>query len=491
MHNVTTLPNRRSLLPRIRYRRTLLASALLVQMLVLTLGWAITFRYVRGRLAEAVREYIVQENTDLVEGLAAKLPRDGSDPNMIDERDLERWQSEIENATNLPGGAFACILDAEGNIRCHPDLRREPGLLNVNLADKVIGGGTLGDRRVRLAEAQDETISGRIEFIADGTHYVATKKIPGTEYRLIVHQPEKELFDAGNDITSTVFAGGLLAAALVTLVSGGCLIVIIRSYDSVIEEANRRLKGDLQIARDIQQATFPNTVPTLAGFDLAAWSTPAEETGGDTFDLIPLGADGSTRTSSPDECVLLLADAAGHGIGPALAVAELRSILRTAVRMGAGLRTTVRHLNEQLHADLPSGRFVTAWIGRLNISDATLDTYSGAQGPVLVFRAATTSVEQRMPDDVPFGIMDEFGNATVEPLQLNDGDVVLAVSDGIFEAAGQTGEMFGIERTEAALREQAAASAEAIAEAIRSAVHAFAPGAPDDDRTVVVLKKLG
>src|SRR5262249_21325801 len=94
-----------------------------------------------------------------------------------------------------------------------------------------------------------------------------------------------------------------------------------------------KLEGDLQVARRIQQDTLPEQIPSLAGFDIDAWNEPADETGGDTYDVIGYrrGETGLALTSAGAErAVLLLADASGHGIGPALSVTQVRAMLRMA-----------------------------------------------------------------------------------------------------------------------------------------------------------------
>ena len=99
-----------------------------------------------------------------------------------------------------------------------------------------------------------------------------------------------------------------------------------------------KLQRDLQLARQIQQSTVPTLLPRLAGFGLAAWSEPAEETGGDAFDVIGFRTGHATAgDDEADRALLLLADATGHGIGPALAVTQLRAMLRMAARLGADL----------------------------------------------------------------------------------------------------------------------------------------------------------
>ncbi len=261
-----------------------------------------------------------------------------------------------------------------------------------------------------------------------------------------------------------------------------------------------RLERDLQIARQIQQSTLPRTLPVLEGFDLAAWNEPADETGGDTFDVIGLAADGTDATASARanadrapravRAVLLLADATGHGIGPALAATQIRAMLRMAVRLGADLGEVARHLNEQLVADLPDSRFITAWLGEIDASAGTVASFSAGQGPILVYRAATRSIERRPADAPPFGVVDDLAVRPAPPVALNRGDLFIVLSDGFFEARNARGEQFGPARVERIIAQAAGATAKEIIAAVRAAVDDFTSQArADDDRTILVIRR--
>ena len=163
-----------------------------------------------------------------------------------------------------------------------------------------------------------------------------------------------------------------------------------------------KLEGDLQVARRIQQDTLPERIPIVAGFDIDGWSEPADETGGDTFDVIgyrrvpgergPRLATAEAEGAEAERAVLLLADATGHGIGPALSVTQVRAMLRMAIRTGEDFPAIIRHLNAQLCADLTEGRFVSAWLGLLDADEQTLTGFSCGQGPLLYYRAAAGSL---------------------------------------------------------------------------------------------------
>jgi serine phosphatase RsbU (regulator of sigma subunit) len=256
-----------------------------------------------------------------------------------------------------------------------------------------------------------------------------------------------------------------------------------------------KLERDLQVARRIQQDTFPTELPALAGFEIGAWNEPAEQTGGDSYDVIgyrrPAGAERPrVSAAGADRAVLLVADAAGHGIGPALSVTQVRGMLRMAVRTGEDLPAIIGHLNAQLCADLSDGRFVTAWFGELDARAGTLRTFSCGLGPILLYRARDASCDVLETDAVPLGVDEDLEVLMREAIPMGPGDVLVVSSDGIVEAADPTGARFGTRRLIDIVREHHRASASALLETLRSELAAFTgPVPPDDDRTVLVVKR--
>ena len=114
--------------------------------------------------------------------------------------------------------------------------------------------------------------------------------------------------------------------------------IIDDTYWRKARESLLKFECDLQVARRIQQSAYSQRLPAISGFEVDAWSEPAEETGGDTYDVIGLERDPDSgmihlSTDDVERAVLLLADATGHGIGPALSVTQVRAMLRMAVRL--------------------------------------------------------------------------------------------------------------------------------------------------------------
>ena len=135
--------------------------------------------------------------------------------------------------------------------------------------------------------------------------------------------------------------------------------------------ASEKLDQEITVARDVQMGTLPKRMPAVAGYDIAGTFTPTDQTGGDLYDFVPV---------SESQLFVLMGDATGHGIGPALSATQVRAMLRVALRLGAGLDDAFRHINDQLVEDLPDDRFVTAFFGLLDASQHQVKFHSGGPG---------------------------------------------------------------------------------------------------------------
>ena len=245
--------------------------------------------------------------------------------------------------------------------------------------------------------------------------------------------------------------------------------------------ASELLRQEVEIAGAVQRSTLPASMPQLPGYAMHGVFLPASTTGGDTFDLAIV----------EQGLLVVLADATGHGIGPALSVVQMHAMLRMAFRLGAGLEQAFRHVNERLAETLPDGRFVTAFIGLLEASQHRLRFLCGGQGPILHFRAAEAACTAHRATSFPIGAMAiQTLKPTVE-LALSPGDWIVLLSDGIYEFEDVDGAQFGRARVEALVRSHHADGPEALAARLLAAVRVHARGAAqDDDITIVLIKRL-
>jgi sigma-B regulation protein RsbU (phosphoserine phosphatase) len=243
----------------------------------------------------------------------------------------------------------------------------------------------------------------------------------------------------------------------------------------------KQMEGALAIARDIQQGLLPRAAPRVAGYDLAGWSRPADQTGGDYYDFIPL-ADG--------RLAVVVADASGHGIGAALMISETRAYLR-AFSGQTDLPTEVLdRANHWLCADQLEGRFVTAFFGILDPTGHRLDYASAGHGPLFWYDAGRKEVTVTPATGLMLAVLDPLPIRPVAPVAFAPGDLGVFLSDGLLEAPDPAGEQFGKERLIRVLTANAERPAAGLIEALRAAVDEFTAGGPQlDDFTVVVVKR--
>jgi phosphoserine phosphatase len=244
----------------------------------------------------------------------------------------------------------------------------------------------------------------------------------------------------------------------------------------------QRIQRDLHIAREIQQALLPRKNPDLPGYDVAGWNCPADETGGDCFDFIRLA----------DNCLaLMVADATGHGIGPALIVSECRALLRALATVTDDVPKIMSRVNRLISDDLPEGRFVTTFFGLLDSSRHQIHYVSAGHGPLLLIRATTGQVVELAATAIPLGILDEITIAPAAPLEMRPGDIFVVTTDGFFEWPNAAGELYGIERVAQVICRNGQRPMSEVIQALRTDVTAFAAGIPHpDDLTIIAVKRL-
>ncbi|MEX2214054.1 MAG: GAF domain-containing SpoIIE family protein phosphatase [Phycisphaeraceae bacterium] len=247
-----------------------------------------------------------------------------------------------------------------------------------------------------------------------------------------------------------------------------------------------KLERELDVARRIQMGVLPQTLPTCPGYDLASFSEPAEKTGGDIFDVVPL----PPAYNLPSGLMMLLADATGHGVGPALSVTQVRAMLRIGVRLGAKLENLFQHINGQLSQDLSSDRFVTAFLGVLDPLKHEVAYVSGGQAPLLHYRAAESQCDWLDATTLPMGVMEDPPMDSVQPISMAPGDMLVLLTDGIYEYQNPAGTQFGKDRVGEAVCRHCGKSPQHVMNALLADLHDFAAGAEQmDDITGLIIKR--
>lgn len=304
----------------------------------------------------------------------------------------------------------------------------------------------------------------------------------------------------GTDVPFLIVSGSIGEEAAVAAMKAGAqdylmkgnLTRLVAAVDRELKEAaGRRARRaaeralvaqeeEFRIARQIQQQLFPAAPPALAGFDIAGASRPAAATGGDYFDFI---------TTPQGRLLAVVGDVTGHGIGPALLMADVRAYLRALASSGHAFEDTLTQARRLLIEDLGAEHFITLLF-------AELDPVAGrwkcinAGHPTGFVLARDGQIKASMASTTPaLGMDRQEQHLTPQEIPLSPGDLVLLLTDGILEARSAEGEEFGEERALALVRQQQAKPAGEIIQSLLDAAQQFgSPELVQDDMTVVVIK---
>lgn len=242
--------------------------------------------------------------------------------------------------------------------------------------------------------------------------------------------------------------------------------------------AHEKVVQELAMAAEIQASFLPESLPALAGWQLAATLRPARQTSGDYYDVIELPG---------GRLGLVIADVADKGTGAALYMALSRTLLRTyALEYPERPEKALYAANKRLLLDSRSSMFVTVFYGILDPADGTLRYVNAGHNPPLLLHGPGAPLMLRNTG-IPLGVMHGAAWAT-EAVTLAPGGRLVLYTDGVSEAQDAQGEPFDMARLVDAARE--GDGAQAAQAAILSAVARFVGDAPQhDDITLLVVTR--
>ena len=245
----------------------------------------------------------------------------------------------------------------------------------------------------------------------------------------------------------------------------------------------KQYEKELAVAASIQQGLFPSSLPALAGFDVAAMNRPAQQVGGDYYDVLTLTDGGG------DACLFCVADVSGKGLAASLLMSTIQATLRALLGREASLAELACRANELLFATTPGSKYATAALVLAYPQTGECRYVSGGHTETLLLRA-NGEREWLGATGVPLGL---FPGMTWEEvsLSLRPGDVLALYSDGVSEAQTVAYDEFGPERLAAIVERERHQPASVITEAIVQAIDTFVEGAPQfDDITLMVIKRI-
>jgi len=244
------------------------------------------------------------------------------------------------------------------------------------------------------------------------------------------------------------------------------------------------IKREMELGRQIQSDFLPSFLPALPGWQIDTRFYPAHEVAGDFYDAFSLPG-GLLGT--------IIADVSGKGVGAAIFMALVRSLLRAyadqnhaspkQVLDAVGRTNTyiIRHHQHQAYM------FATLFFGVLDSGSGTLNYVNAGHLPPILIRASG-GTEMLNPTGPLVGVTDELPYL-VKTVSLKPGDTLLAYTDGITEAVSPTQELFGIERLQAIVSEPSPTAAGVLQHVMEAVQAHIGDGQFSDDLTMFALHR--
>jgi serine phosphatase RsbU (regulator of sigma subunit) len=205
-----------------------------------------------------------------------------------------------------------------------------------------------------------------------------------------------------------------------------------------IQTEKARLESEMTAAREVQRVMVPEKLPTIPGYAIESIYSPAAEVGGDFYQLIPLKSGSS---------LAVIGDVSGKGLSAAMIVSMIVGLLGAVSALTEEPGEILAELNRRLHGRMHGG-FATCLVVRLDPAGRLIFAIAGHLAPYLNGR------EIAFPGSLPIGLIEteSFGQTSID---LQDGDLVVLLTDGIPEAQNGQGHLFGFPRVESMLQEGA------------------------------------
>ncbi len=246
-----------------------------------------------------------------------------------------------------------------------------------------------------------------------------------------------------------------------------------------------RLRNSLALAQEVQQNLLPSGNPEISGFDITGHATYCDETGGDYFDFLTIAGQPDTTAA------IAVGDVVGHGVAAAMLMATARGILRSRCRTPGTLADLLTHLNSLLVEDTGGDRFMTMLLMTVDANRKEMRWATAGHDTPILYDPATDHFSEFDGSGMSLGLVK--GVAYEEHLfnDVQPGQVIMALTDGLWEAFNRDGEMFGKGRVRNLIRRFANLSAAEISARINAELSRFlGVKSPDDDLTFVIVKVL-
>ena len=258
--------------------------------------------------------------------------------------------------------------------------------------------------------------------------------------------------------------------------------VELSEKNEALEDAQREIRNDLEMAHSVQAALVPADLPEDPRAGVAAFMTPALDVGGDFYDAF---------ITDHGHLAFAIADVSGKGVASALMMAVGRALLRSAANQHPDPSLAVAETNDQLCTMNPKELFITAFFGVIDLELGTLTYVNAGHDPPYLMRPDDEPEMIPMTGGIALGVLPEL-NYTETTIPLDEGSSMFLYTDGITEAEDVGGQQFGRERLEAKLSSLNGEGPQELMDSVLTDLRAFSGDAKQfDDITCMALQFVG
>ncbi|MDY0220458.1 MAG: SpoIIE family protein phosphatase [Desulfobacterium sp.] len=293
----------------------------------------------------------------------------------------------------------------------------------------------------------------------------------------------KLMFDTQTDILKAVSNGDLSQFVPVATndefgaIAGYTNRMILSLRDRI------RMLTTLRLATEVQKNMLPKAPPLCPGVDIAGGIVYCQEVGGDSFDYLPLPG---------KRLGIVVADAAGHGVGAALYMTTARAFMRFATEFYQEPGLLVDAVNRHLTRDTgDTGRFITLFFLEIDPARRTLKWVRAGHEPAMLFNPETHDFTLLAGRGMALGVTADMQSQAYDIPGWNPGTILVIFSDGLKESRDKNNEMYGIKRIQQVIKEHRQSSAQTIKGLLIKEIKRFMNHEPvKDDVTIVIIKLL-
>ncbi|NDV24889.1 SpoIIE family protein phosphatase [Desulfovibrio sp. JC022] len=244
-----------------------------------------------------------------------------------------------------------------------------------------------------------------------------------------------------------------------------------------------KIRQALSLADEAQQSLFPQSPPDIDGVEIGARCTFSEQTGGDYYDFV------GCATCGPQTFSTAIGDVSGHGVSAALLMTSARAYMRALSGRGKSLVDSASEVNRLITKDCAqTGHFMTMFVAICNAQERTVNWIRAGHDPGLIYSPGTDTFDQLLGEGLALGV-DETYQFREYLTQMEQGQILVLYTDGIWEAHSPAGKQFGKDKLQQLIRDNYHKSAQEMVDTILIEVAAHRNGLPlEDDCTIIVVK---